>query len=67
MYSKRDILMFLAGAMVFHTVSHIFLPVLGLLPMQVFSFVLTYQVNVVIIIMSALVSVGLLWWARNTK
>jgi len=67
MWSKKEILIFLAGAAVFHTLSHIFLPMVISLPMQVSFFTFTDQMNIFAIIVSAVIAIGLLWWADKSK
>ena len=66
----RDTVVFLAGAIAFHTVSHIWLGMSDLLPMSVPlmpSFTITQSINGVIIVGSAFVTVGLLYWAHRLK
>lgn len=67
MCSKRDIVIFLAGAMAFHTISHIFLAYMGLLPLVVWSINLTVQLNRYIVAASGIITLALLWWAHKLK
>jgi hypothetical protein len=66
----RDTVIFLAGVSAFHTLSHVWLGMSDLLPMSVPlmpSFTITQSVNGVIILASALITVGLLYWAHRLK
>lgn len=65
MFSLRDFIIFMAGAAMFHTVSHITLAYSGILPVTVGSMEITSQVNMVAILINALITVGLLWWASR--
>lgn len=63
----RDALVFFAGAEAFHTLSHIWLSMSGMLPMEI-SFppmTITQNLNVFAIVVNALVTVGLLYGARR--
>ncbi len=66
----RDVLVFLGGAETFHTLSHAWLAMSGMLPMDVagpVSFTITQQVNVIALVVNALITVGLLYWAKQLK
>lgn len=66
----RDTVIFLAGVSAFHTLSHVWLGMSDLLPMSVPlmpSFTITQSVNGVIILASAFITVGLLYWAHRLK
>ena len=66
----RDTVIFLAGVSAFHTLSHVWLGMSDLLPMSVPllpSFTITQSVNGGIIVGSALVTAGLLYWAHRLK
>lgn len=67
MFSKRDLIIFLAGATTFHALAHIMLGYWGMLPMQFGPLLLTPQLNTFVIIISAVVAVGLLWWAQGLR
>lgn len=67
MCSKRDTLIFLAGAQTFHTLSHIIINFTDTLPIKFFSIMWTQQLNVFAIILNALVAVGLFWWISRLK
>jgi len=62
MWSTRDIILFLAGAEAFHTLSHIVIAFSGLLPIKICSITWTKQLNVLGIVINALITAGLLWW-----
>ena len=66
----RDVVVFFAGAEAFHTLSHIGLGMSGLLPMSVswFPVEVTPGLNAFAVVVNALVTCGLLYWAhRLTK
>lgn len=69
MCSLRDVVIFLAGAAFFHTLSHVMLPMFVQfpmvvhLPMVVGMITLSSMANIGIIVGSALLTVALLWWA----
>ncbi len=63
MCSKRDIVLFLAGAQTFHTLSHLIMSFTHTLPIHVFSFVFTPRLNIVAIIFNGILTGVLLWWA----
>lgn len=67
MSKSRDVVIFFAGAVFFHTISHIMLPFYIPLPLNVDFMVLTPMLNWVIVIASAAVTVMLLWWASRLK
>jgi hypothetical protein len=67
MCKKRDVIIFFAGVMAFHTISHITFAYFFTLPMQ-FSFItLTPTLNFWIIVASAIITGTLLWWASKLK
>jgi hypothetical protein len=64
----RDALVFLAGAEAFHTLSHVWLGLSGMLPMEI-SFppmTITPGLNLFAIVANALITVGLLYGARRS-
>lgn len=65
MWSKKDILIFLAGAQTFHTLTHIILGMSNTLPIQFFSITWTTQLNIIAIVLNVIITVGLLWWAHK--
>jgi hypothetical protein len=67
MWSKRDIIIFLAGAQAFHTLSHMLLGVSGSLPLRFFSITLGQNLNLIAIIINALATIGLLLWASRLQ
>jgi hypothetical protein len=63
----RDAMVFSAGAEAFHTLSHAWLGLSGMLPMEI-SFppmTITQNLNLLAIAVNALVTVGLLYGARR--
>ena len=67
MWSKKEILIFLAGAQTFHTLSHIIIALTDTLPIKFWSITWTQQLNLIAITMNFIVMLGLLWWAAKTK
>lgn len=67
MIKLRDIAFFLSGAVFFHTLSHIMLPYFFTMPLDVDFMTLTSQLNTIIIMISAILTVALLWWAIRLK
>lgn len=65
MCTKNHILYFLAGATFFHTINHIWLAYSGLLPLTMLGFVVTSQMNTIIIAVSAILTLGLLYAAKS--
>ena len=61
----RDIIIFIAGAEFFHTISHILLPFFISLPLHTSMIEVTSTVNVVAILINAIITVALLWWAKK--
>lgn len=62
MWIKRDIILFLAGAQTFHTLSHILLAFSGSLPIRFFNFWWTKQLNILGIIINMAVTAALFYW-----
>ena len=60
MFHLRDLWMFLAGITFFHMISHLLLPFYFKLPYKFLGFKLTEGINVWIILISALLTVGFL-------
>ena len=67
MCNLRDVLIFLAGAAFFHTISHIILPYFINMPLDVGFMVLTPKLNFWVIGVSALITIALLWWAHKLR
>lgn len=67
MFSQRDLIIFLAGAVTFHALAHIMMGYMGMLPMQFGPIMLTEALNTFAVIASAVVAAGLLWWAHGLK
>lgn len=65
MLKLRDVIIFLAGAEFFHTLSHIILPYFVALPIQLSFMALTPNLNLLIIIINAIITLLLLWWASR--
>lgn len=63
MCTKRDIILFLAGAETFHTISHAFLGASKVLPMTIFSMTITPRFNMWMTIINAIISCALIYWA----
>jgi len=64
---KRDLIIFLAGAEFFHTLSHIILPFFIKLPLDMKFMVFTASLNKWTIVINAFITIGLLWWASRMK
>ncbi len=67
MCCKKDLLYFLAGAAALSTVSHILIHFGGILPLTMWGFTLTLQLNNIIIAVSALLTLVLLYLAGVGK
>lgn len=65
--SQRDIIIFLAGAQAFHTLSHSMIGYLHVLPIRIFSINWTQHLNMFAIIFNAITTILLLWWASNVS
>lgn len=67
MSKLRDVVIFLAGAEFFHTLSHIILPYFITLPLNMEFMILTPSLNMWTIIINAIITIALLWWASRIK
>ena len=67
MWTKREIVIFFAGVEAFHTLSHLALSVSVQLPMRVFGFNVTTGRNAWAIVVNAVITAALLWWASRLK
>lgn len=67
MFSFRDLIVFLAGAEFFHTISHIIMHYFIVLPISTKFFILTPTLNIWAIIINAVITGALLWWASKLK
>ena len=67
MCSKKNIIVFFAGAEAFHTLGHIIIGMSGMLPIKFFSILWTQNLNIVGIIINAVITMGLLYWASKLK
>lgn len=65
MWTNKEIIIFLAGAEAFHTLSHIFFAVSGTLPVKFWGIKWDQQRNLWAIVINAAITVGLLWWAST--
>ena len=65
MYSMREIIIFFAGVQAFHTFSHFAFMVSGTLPVKVWGINFTPFLNVFALIINALSTVALVWWAST--
>ena len=65
MSSLRDLVLVLAGTEAFHAISHVWLGISGLLPLQlkVPHMAVTARLNAAAIVINALITTGLFWWA----
>lgn len=67
MLSLKNVLIFFAGAEFFHTLSHILLPFFVELPLETKIIHLTPTLNMWAIIINAIITLVLLWWAKKLK
>lgn len=67
MFSLKNVLIFLAGAEFFHTLSHILLPFFVKLPIETNVITLTPTLNYWAIIINATITLVLLWWAKKAS
>ncbi len=68
MCTKTHILYFLAGAAAFHAFAHFLLPFVVTLPILAWGTIeVTARMSIVAGVVSALVALGLLYWARKTE
>ncbi|MFA6066487.1 MAG: hypothetical protein WC707_04895 [Candidatus Babeliaceae bacterium] len=68
MFSKKNIIMFFAGAEAFHTLAHIVVSRAGMLPIKFFSILWTQNMNLTWgILFNGVITIGLLYWASQLK
>lgn len=67
MCSKRDVVIFVAGAEAFHTLSHLVLNFSNTLPINAFGMTWTQHLNLYAIAINIIITVALLWWASKLK
>lgn len=67
MLKLRDVVIFIAGAEFFHTLSHIILPYFIKMPLDIKFLMFTHTLNVWAIIINAIFTIILLWWASRLK
>lgn len=65
MWSKKEIIIFFAGAQAFHTFSHFFMWAINFPVFQYFSWTITPQFLFLSGIINALITAVLLWWASK--
>ncbi|KTD70030.1 MULTISPECIES: hypothetical protein [Legionella] len=65
MFKLRDVVIFFAGAEFFHTLSHIILPYFITLPLDMGFMMFTSKLNICAIIINAIITILLLWWASR--
>lgn len=63
--TKREWLLFFAGAEALHTISHLMLHFSNSLPINFYSLVITHQINLWAILCNATATILLLWWAQK--
>ena len=63
----RDLVLVLAGAEAFHTFSHVWMGLSGVLPLQlkVPRMVVTARLNLAATLINAVITAALFWWARH--
>lgn len=59
----RNVVIFLAGAEFFHTLTHIFLALYVKLPLDFTFMSLTTRANIFAIVVNGIITLLLLWWA----
>lgn len=67
MCTLRDVVIFIAGAEFFHTLSHIALPFFIAFPLDLGFMQFTSTTNYWAIAINAVITIGLLWWACKLK
>jgi hypothetical protein len=67
MWTKREIIIFFAGFEAFHTLSHLALAVSGQLPMRLFGFNVSAELNVWAIVVNAAITAVLVAWASKVR
>lgn len=67
MLKLRDVVIFFAGAEFFHTLSHIVLPYFISLPLNMGFMMFTPTWNIWAIVINAILTIILLWWASRLK
>lgn len=63
----RDVVVFLAGAEFFHTLSHFIVANIVVLPWHTKYMVVTENLNNQAIVINGVITVALLWWASRLK
>lgn len=65
MWSKKEIIIFVAGAQTFHTLTHILINFTGTLPIKFFFINWTWGLNFIGIIVNILITIVLFTWIYN--
>lgn len=65
MWTKKEWIIFLAGAATLHTLTHISLQFTTILPINYFGIELTPQLNIYVSVISVIITAGLFWWAQS--
>lgn len=61
----RDIIIFIAGAEFFHTLSHIMIVFMIPLPLDLGFMILSSGINYGAIVINAIITIGLIYWAKK--
>lgn len=67
MFKFRELIIFISGAEFFHTLSHIILPFIIKLPLDMDFMILTPTLNISIILINAIITIALIYWASRIK
>jgi hypothetical protein len=67
MWTKREILLFFAGAEAFHTLSHLMLPMMVHFPVYILGIEYTSLLNILTILINLAITIALIWWADKSK
>jgi hypothetical protein len=63
MWSLKEFVIFLAGASTFHTLSHMLIGYMGILPINFLNITWDQRLNFIAIIANAGITALLFWWA----
>lgn len=66
-WTNKEILIFLAGAEAFHTLTHVLIGFSGALPIKLFYINWTQQLNLLAVIINGALTIGLLLWASRSE
>lgn len=67
MFSLRDLIIFLAGAEFFHTLSHIILAYIVKYPWKTKLMTVTFRMNIWAIVINAVATIALIIWGFTFK